>query len=205
MDELVKKTMEALERRGFHVAYAEKAEQARDMALQMIAPGESVGIGGSMTIRELGLAERLQESGHEVYWHWLAAPAERAAVQEKARKADVYLASSNALTRDGRLVNIDGNGNRTAAMYQGPKRVILIVGQQKLVDGGLNTAIARIKQHACPANAKRLKLNTPCAHTGVCNPMECGDDCMCRIVTMMEHPVHGREVTVILVEEAIGY
>ncbi len=80
---------------------------------------------------------------------------------ENARNADVYLASSNAVTRDGRIVNIDGQANRVAGMIQGPSRVILVIGEQKVVDGGLNTAIARIRAQACPANAKRLKLHTP--------------------------------------------
>ena len=160
-----------------------------------------------MTLAESGILDALRAKSdiHLIDRNNAKTPEETKQMYRDAFSADTYFMSTNAITLDGELINIDGNGNRTAAMYQGPKRVILIVGQQKLVDGGLNTAIARIKQHACPANAKRLKLNTPCAHTGVCNAMECGDDCMCRIVTMMEHPVHGREVTVILVEEAIGY
>ena len=102
-------------------------------------------------------------------------------------------------------VNIDGQANRVAGMIQGPSRVILVIGEQKVVDGGLNTAIARIRAQACPANAKRLKLHTPCALTGVCNQAECGDDCMCRVTAVLERPPRGREITVIFTEEALGY
>ena len=202
MDPFVKQVAEAMAARGFEVAFAERAAQAREIALAMIQPGQSVGIGGSMTIRELGLADALARQGHSVYWHW-DAPGEQ--TLEQARQADVYLASANAVTRDGCIVNIDGRGNRVASLLQGPATVILIVGQQKLVDGGLNTAIARIRQQACPPNAKRLGLDTPCAHTGICNARACGEDCMCRAITMLEHPTRGRRVAVILVEETIGY
>ena len=102
-------------------------------------------------------------------------------------------------------MNIDGQANRVAGMIQGPSRVILVIGEQKVVDGGLNTAIARIRAQACPANAKRLKLHTPCALTGVCNQAECGDDCMCRVTAVLERPPRGREITVIFTEEALGY
>lgn len=204
MNEQMKKVAEAMAARGFEVAFAGSAADARDQVLALVEPGQSVGIGGSMTIRELGLAEALQRAGHAVYWHW-ETPQERERVLENARRADVYLASANAVTRDGRLVQIDGGGNRVASVIQGPKTVILVVGQQKLVDGGLNAAIARIRQQACPPNAKRLGLDTPCARTGVCNVNECGDDCMCRAIAMLERPPRGRRVAVILVEETIGY
>lgn len=127
-------------------------------------------------------------------------------VQEHARKADVYLASSNAITKDGQLVNIDGTCNRIASMIQGPRTVILVVSEQKIVDGGLNTAIARIRKYACPPNAKRLNYQTPCGLTGVCNQAECGgEDCMCRCIAMLERPIRGRKMVIILVEEAMGF
>ena len=83
--------------------------------------------------------------------------------------------------------------------------MILVIGSQKVVDGGVNAAIARIRSQACPPNAKRLKLDTPCARTGVCNQSECGDDCMCRVTAILDHPTRGRTVTVIVTEEALGY
>ena len=204
MEEIVVKAIEAMRRRGFDVHAVQDAQQARELVLSLIPAGASVGVGGSMTIRELGLIPELEARGSKVWWHWLNL-AERNMIYENARKADFYLASSNAVTRDGSLVNIDGQANRVAAMIQGPKHVILVIGSQKVVDGGVNAAIARIRAQACPPNAKRQKLDTPCARTGVCNQSECGDDCMCRVTAILDHPTRGRTVTVIVTEEALGY
>ena len=165
MDELFQSVRQALEGRGFEVYAAPDAAAARDRALSLISPESSVGVGGSMTVRQLGLAEMLESSGHAVWWHWTS-PEERATVMENARHADVYLASANAVTRNGQLVNTDSTGNRVGALLDGPALVILIIGRNKLVDGGLSEALARIRREACPPNAKRLGLNTPCAHTG---------------------------------------
>lgn len=205
MQDLTAHVLDTLAKRGFSVHYAETAAEARNLLLSLIPPNTSVGMGGSMTLRELDVAAALQAQGHPVYWHWDAPAEDRPAIYAKARQADIYLASSNAVTKEGEIVNIDGNGNRVAGMFDGPKQVILVISQQKLVDGGLNTAIARIKRHACPPNAKRLGLDTPCAHTGVCNAPQCGEDCMCRVTMVLSHPSRGRRVTVILVEEALGY
>ena len=137
MEEIVVKAIEAMRRRGFDVHAVQDAQQARELVLSMIPAGASVGVGGSMTIRELALIPELEARGSKVWWHWLN-PAERDMIYENARKADFYLASSNAVTRDGSLVNIDGQANRVAAMIQGPKHVILVIGSQKVVDGGVN-------------------------------------------------------------------
>ena len=201
MQKLTSHVMEALSQRGFIVHHAETASQAKALLLSLVPQGASVGIGGSMTLKEMDIESALAAQGHEVFWHWTAPADQRAQVTVSAQHADV----SNAVPKQGHIVNIDGNGNRVAGMFYGPQKVILVIGEQKLVDGGLNTAIARIKRHACPPNAKRLGLDTPCAHTGVCNENQCGDGCMCRVTTVLDRPTRGREITVILVEEAIGY
>lgn len=205
MQEFVKEVQAALKARGFEVYWAETAAKAREQALALIPKGASVGMGGSMTMRELDMASALTDRGNQIWCHTGAAKSEVAGIWQKAMEADIYLCSSNAVTKDGQIVNIDGNGNRVAGMFFGPRQVILIISQQKLVDGGLNTAIARIKQHACPPNAKRLGLDTPCARTGLCRPSDCGEDCMCRVTTALSHPTRGRSVTVILVGESLGY
>ena len=117
----------------------------------------------------------------------------------------MYLASANAVTADGQLVNTDGTCNRVAAMIQGPQTVILAVGLNKLVDGGVNTAIGRIKREACPKNAVRLGLHTPCARTGKCNESACSEDCMCNTTTIMHHPARDKRVIVVLIGQALGY
>lgn len=204
MEEIVARAIGGMKERGFEVYQVQTAQEARAKVLDLIGETGSVGVGGSMTIRELDLIGELEATGHPVWWHW-ATPGERETVLDNARKADYYLASTNAVTKDGCLVNIDGSCNRVAGMMQGPKTVILVISQQKIVDGGLNTAIARIRRHACPPNARRLKLNTPCALTGVCNQRECGDDCMCRVIAMMERPPRGKRVVVVMVEDVLGY
>ncbi len=205
MQEFIQQVISQMQKRGFEVVPLETAQEARELLLDRIPEGASVGVGGSMTIRELNIVPILRERGHQVSWHWDVPKEEGPAARAKARLADVYLASSNAVTKDGQLVNIDGTGNRVAAMFDGPKQVYLVVSHSKLVDGGLNTAIARIKQYACPANARRLNLDTPCAHTGICKPQTCGDDCMCHITVALSMPPKGKKITVLLVEETLGY
>lgn len=207
MTELMKTVSERLTQRGFEVFHAHTRSEAHDTLLSLIAPGQSVGIGGSVSIRELDILDALTAQDSRVSWHWLAdSPEAGNTAKENARTSDVYLASANAVTADGRIVNIDGMGNRVAAMFQGPKTVILAVGAQKLVSGGLDEAIGRIRRIACPANAKRLGLQTPCGLAGKCNPLACNNDiAMCRVITVLEHPSNGRRVIVLLCDEEIGY
>ena len=207
MTELMKTVSERLAQRGFEVYHAGTRAEAREKLLSLITPGQSVGIGGSVSIRELDILDALAAQHSRVSWHWLAdSPEAGNAARESARMSDVYLASANAVTADGRIVNIDGMGNRVAAMFQGPKTVILAVGAQKLVKGGLDEAIGRIRRIACPANAKRLNLKKPCGLTGKCNPLDCNNDiAMCRVITALEHPSNGRRVIVLLCDEEIGY
>lgn len=201
MTDLMTTVSAALTRRGFTVHHAATKEEAAQLVLSLIPAGASVGAGGSMTIREMGLAEALQARGHEVHWHWLA---EGPAAFPTARGADVYLASANAVTRDGQLVNIDGTGNRVAALIHGPKMVIAVIGANKLVDGSYPQALARIKRDACPPNARRLNLPFPCGQTGKCDPERC-DGGMCNVITIQEHPTGKRPYVIVLVDEVLGY
>ena len=205
MSDSVSQVICQMRERGFEVIPLETAQQAREYLLSHIPQSATVGVGGSMTIRELNVVPALREQEHQVAWHWDVPKEDGSAARASARLADVYLASSNAVTKDGQLVNIDGTGNRVAAMFDGPNQVYLVISHSKLVDGGLNTAIARIKQQACPPNARRLNLNTPCAHTGICKPNDCGDDCMCHIIVTIARPPKGKKITVLLVEETLGY
>lgn len=204
MPDLMQTTADALQRNGFEVYTVSSAAEARNLMLALIPEGTSVGAGGSMTIRELGVVEALQSAGHAIAWHWLPCE-DRAAVLQDAAQADFYLTSSNAVTSDGQLVNIDGNGNRVAAMLHGPKNVIAAVGINKLVDGGVNTAIARIKQYACPPNARRLGIDTPCARTGHCDMNACSDMTLCSVTAALRRPAKGRRFIVILINQAMGY
>ncbi len=192
----------ALSSRRFLPEVFDTAAEAKAAALRIIG-SKSVGIGGSATVRDMGLAEALQANGNQVYWHWLAAKEAKQAARDKALGADVYMCSSNALTTDGRLVNIDGTGNRAAGLIYGPHEVVVIVSQNKIVTG-LDEAMDRIKRDACPTNARRLGLDTPCARTGQCH------DCrtaarMCNVTFILEAPTRPvKAFHVLIVKEDLG-
>lgn len=203
MTELMTTISAALEKRGFGVRTAADRAEAAAIVLSMISEGDSIGIGGSVTIRELGIVDGLLAKGHAVHWHWLDVEP-KADIFPGAARADVYLCSANAVTKDGQLVNIDGTGNRVAAMIHGPKQVIAVVGVNKLVDGGYPQALARIKRDACPPNARRLGMSTPCAIEGKCDQANCPGG-FCNVIAIQEHPTGRRPYTVVLVDEALGY
>ena len=192
----------ALNARRFLPEVFDTAEEAKAAALRIIG-ARSVGIGGSATVRDMGLAEALQANGNEVYWHWLVAKEAKQAARDKALMADVYMCSTNALTADGRLVNIDGTGNRAAGLIYGPHEVIVIVGQNKIVNT-LDEAIDRIKRDTCPQNARRLGLDTPCARTDRC--CDCRTPArMCNVTFILEAPTRPvKAFHVLLVKENLG-
>lgn len=203
MNESVKKTLESLEKNGFKAAYFDDSDSAVKYLLESIKNEATVGIGGSMTVKSLGIPEKLIERGNTVYFHWLeSTPEGMDKARENAAKADVYLASTNALTEGGQLVNIDGCGNRVASMIFGPKKVYILCGVNKITKD-LDAALKRVKENAYK-NARRLKLDTPCAHTGKCN------DCnspqrMCSVTTIIERRPYKTEFEVIIIGQELGY
>ncbi len=202
MQDMIHQTAQALEKRGFAVQVCENAQEAREAVLAMVNPGDVVGHGGSVTVRDIGVVDALEARGHTVYSHWLTP--NDPDIFRRAADTDLYLASCNAVTTSGILVNIDRTGNRVAAMACGPRQVALIVGQNKLVDGGVPSAIARVKREACPPNARRLGLSTPCALTGRCNEAAC-ESSLCGITSVITRAPKSHPVTVVLVREALGY
>lgn len=198
MDERLKKAISELKQRGFGVYAVNTKEEARELLLQDLEYAQTVGIGGSMSIQQLDIVNTLQRKGKQVYWHWLTAE-NRTETQKKALFADIYLASANAVTLDGKLLFVDGCGNRTAAITFGPERVILVIGKNKLVDDE-KAAVLHIRTEACPLNARRLNLRTPCALIGACT------DCvskqrMCNVFLTLERCPSSHPVEVILVDE----
>lgn len=195
----------ALEKNGFKAEYAEDADEARRMALGMIPDGASVGIPGTVTVRQIGLPEALAEKGCTVTHHWDPAqtPAERKAALIAENLSDWVVTSSNAVTADGRLVNIDGTGNRVAAMSWAPGKILYIVGVNKITPD-LESAVKRAHGEATPPNALRLGRKTPCAVTGLC--ANCSSpDRLCNILTVIERAPIGRDCRVIIVGEDLGY
>lgn len=193
----------ALEQRGYAVQLFQTAQEAKAYVLASVSPEQSVGIGGSVTVQQLELDKALAEKGCPVYWHWTAPGPEKEAAQISAATADVYLCSANAVTVSGQILNIDGHGNRVAAMIHGPGKVVFLVGKNKLADN-YDAAMERIKNVACPGNARRLGLNTPCAVLGRCT------DCnspqrMCNATVVFERATSGHPMEVVLVNEDLGY
>ena len=194
-----------LRERGFDAAVFATGKEASAFILADVPAGAQVAIGGSMTIKEMDLHTKLREAGHEVLWHWEAAPAERGALLHRAMNAPVYLCSANALTTDGLMVQIDGTGNRVAAQCYGPATVYVVIGRNKLVEGGYQQAVRRIKQIACPLNARRLNLPTPCGLTGSCDVSSCKAGSMCHMILALEGAPGGKRTQVVLVNEDLGY
>ena len=187
--------------RGFLAERFETGAQAKKAALSLIGT-RSVGIGGSITVRDLGLPEALTAQGNTIHAHWYASPEELPTVRHEALHADVYLCSANAVLTDGRLVNIDGTGNRVAAITFGPRNVIFIVGMNKLCQN-LDAALARARSLAAPVNTARFDISTPCKQDGVCH--NClSPDCICNYIHYLRHSPKGKH-QVILVGESLGY
>lgn len=193
-----------LSNNGFDVHMAGNARDAVSAVMDLIPEGASVGFGGSVTVRDLGLYDALKQKGHPVYWHWMADADARNAERQRASNADYYLLSANALTEEGEIINTDGSGNRVSAMFFGPKHVIFIIGKNKLVKDHA-AGIERIRNVASPQNARRLGYDTPCAVLGRCT------DCnhknrMCNITGVLHRPAGSILGThVILVDEDMGY
>ena len=194
-----------LEKRNIAGYYAENKEEALKMAMDMIPDGATVGKGGSETLAQLGIISVLQE-GNYTYLDPFADSDSEAAKEVKRAvfSADVMLTSANAVTLDGEIVNIDGTGNRMAAVIWGPDKVIFIVGANKLV-ANVHDAVDRIKCDACPPNCIRLGKKTPCAATGKCGEcLSLGNTVCCHTVTTRFSSIPDR-MHVILVNETLGF
>lgn len=195
----------ALDSHGFKAQYAATGEAALEAVKALIPSGASVGVSGSVTIREIGAIEALDGMGCKVIHHWKPdlSPEERRQTLIDESAADWYLTSSNAITRDGVLVNIDGTGNRVAAMSWATGKIIYVVGVNK-VAGTVESAVDRARHVASPTNAKRTNAATPCATLGYC--VDCNSPGrICNIFTIIPHCPLGREAHVIIVGEELGY
>lgn len=191
-----------LERRGFAVTFFDTAAEARSYLLQALESADSVGIGGSVSVQQLDIVDTLMARGTTVHWHWLP---DRGGEDPRrlALFADAYLCSPNAVTEDGKLLFIDGSGNRVAAVCYGPKKVYLICGVNKL-SGNDEEALRRAKEQAAAPNARRLGVKTPCSVTDKCV------DCLysgrlCRAVLTLERCPNSHPVEILLVNEPLGY
>lgn len=199
-------TIENLVKNGFKASYFEKSETAIKYIESIAENYNKIGFGGSMTVlQSLKLDELLKGKGKEILNHNIGSLSaeEKLEIRKKQLTCDLFVTSTNALTKDGKLINTDGVGNRVSAMIFGPKKVLVIAGVNKIVKD-VDAGLKRIKEIAAPMNSKRLNMNTPCAVTGVCS------DCnspqrICRVTTIIERKPNFSDIEIIIIGENLGY
>lgn len=195
-----------LKKRNIEGVYCATKDDALKQALSYIEKGSVVSWGGSESVKEIGLRDAVSSGDYEVVDRSLAKNYdEQRELFSKAVLADYYLMSSNAITLDGELINIDGTGNRVACLSYGPEHIIMIVGMNKVVNN-MEDGIARVRNFASPPNAIRLGLKTPCSLTGRCG--DCyGDTCICSqiVITRRQSAAMKDRIKLILVGEDLGY
>lgn len=199
------KAVESLRRNGFTALFLKSSEEATDYILSEAESALSVGFGGSMTIKDLNVELRLLEQGKEILNHGAVGLSfeERMDIMRRQLTCDLFLCGTNALTMSGLLVNIDGAGNRVASMIFGPRKVIVVAGRNKLVDGDVAAAVDRVRNWASPPNARRLNYRTPCAATGFCSDCSTPER-ICRAVAVLERKPKYTDLRVLVVNEEMG-
>jgi len=198
---LAQKVIKGLKSRNMTGYYAQTKEEALKLALSLIPEGSTVTMGGGMSVIEIGLVDALK-NGNYNYIDREAAEDRRAAMLQ-AYDADFFLASSNAITDDGVLVNIDGNANRVSAIAYGPKKVLMIVGMNK-VCSDVDSAMKRARNVAAPINNQRFNGNNPCTKTGACANCKPPDTICCQFL-VTRYSRHQDRIHVILVNEPLGF
>lgn len=194
-----------LKKRQIEAVYCATAQEACTTALSYVSPGNSVSFGGSMTLEEAGILSALRDRSDIALIDRAKAqtPDETAKMYHDALSCNRYFMSANAITQSGELVNIDGNGNRLAALIYGPEQVIVVAGMNKIVPT-VTDAVDRVRNTATPLNCIRLNQATPCASTGVC--ADClSSDCICNQIVVTRRSGNPDRIKVILVGEALGY
>jgi len=196
--------VKALEKRWFDARWFPTVAEATGAVMELIPKGSRVGAGGSVTLRETGLLEKLAARGDHMVFHQPDMEFEVSmAVRREALSCPYFLCSSNAITMEGELINTDGIGNRVAGMVFGPETVVVLAGVNKLVEDR-EEAFSRIRNVAAPANARRLNLDTPCVEKGRCvdcrTPMN-----ICRVTTIVSLKPMCTDLKVFLVAEPLGF
>ncbi len=199
-ERLAQTVIKGLQSRNMTGYYAEDKEAALKQALKLIEENSTISMGGCMSAHEIGLVQALQEGNYQYL--------DRSKMELRegllaAYDSDVFLSSANAMTSDGILVNIDGNSNRVSCIAQGPKKVIFIVGMNKVCDD-LDSAMKRARNVAAPINAQRFEVKTPCKETGKCFDCKSPDTICCQFLITRSSRHTGR-IHVILVNDNLGF
>ena len=202
-DLLAQKVIKGLESRNMAGYYVQTKEEALKKALELIPEGSSIGWGGSASIAEIGLKDAVCNGNYTVYNRDTCSPEEKRQTELNIFGCDYFLCSSNAITEDGILVNIDGNSNRVAAIAYGPQHVVMIVGINKIAKDE-HAALLRARYMAAPANAQRFPLDTPCKKTGSCANCLSKDTICCEFL-ITRYSRHAGRFHIILVNDVLGY
>ena len=197
---LAQTVIKGLESRNMSGYYAADKEEAVKKALEVIGKGSTVAMGGCQSAHEIGLIQALEEGDYNYIDRSNMTPRESLMA---AYDADVFLSSANAMTNDGIMVNIDGNSNRVSCIAQGPKKVVFIVGMNKICSD-LDEAMKRARNVAAPANAQRFDVKTPCKVTGNCADCKSPDTICCQFL-ITRYSRHEGRIHVILVNDTLGY
>lgn len=196
--------LQNLKKRNMGAYYCDSKEDAVKLAMSFVEEGSTVSYGGSMTLVDTGMIDSLREADLKLLDRGTAQNKEEVLdIYEKSFGADTYFMSSNAISLDGQLVNIDGNGNRVAALIYGPKQVIIMAGMNK-VESNVDDAINRVQNFAAPPNTQRLNRNTPCHKTGFCHDCQ-SDDCICSNTVITRRSMVEERIKVIMIGEVLGY
>lgn len=200
----VERTIAALKKNNFEALYVPDSKTAFEEVMKRIPDGATVAVGGSVTLGQTGLLDALGKRKINFIWPHQQAKndEERFELFRKSFFSDIYLSSTNALTEDGKIYNVDATGNRVGPMFIGPKKVIIVCGVNKIVTN-LEAAEKRVKWWVAPQNVKRLNRKTPCIETGVCG--DCSSpDRICNIRVVLDKKPRGTDVVVLLVGENLG-
>lgn len=198
-------TVKALEANNIDCVFVQNKQEALEKALELIPEGSTVGLGGSVTVEQVGLLEKLRTGNYTLYDQY--APDIDMPENMKRRRqgltAKYFVTGTNAITSDGQLVNVDGLGNRVAAQAFGPEKVVIVAGTNKIVKD-VHEAFDRLEKIAAPINAKRVNAQSPCADTGVC--IDCDSPArICNIYTIIRRMMIPGRITVILVNDSLGF
>jgi len=200
----VERTINALKKNNFEALFVPNSKAAFEEVMKRIPDGITVGVGGSVTLTQVGILKALEKRKIRLIWPVQQAKNmdERMELIRKSFSSDIFLSGTNAITEDGKLFNVDATGNRVGAMFIGPEKTIIVAGVNKIVKD-LEAAEKRVKEWVAPQNAKRLDKKTPCVETGVCG--DCSSpDRICNIyVTLAKKPAR-TEMVVILAGEKLG-
>jgi len=199
-----KRVVDALIKNDFNAIYLATKDEVIEFIMKYVKVGTKVGFGGSMTITDMKIQDKVDAVGGIVFDHGRASSQEEAvSIAREEIFSDLYLCSSNSITLDGTLINVDGMGNRVAAMTFGPRKVIVVVSVDKICKDEA-AAFERLENIASPMNNKRLEKPNPCSKTGIC--MNCKSQTrICRVYSIMRRKPMTTDITVIIMGESGGF